>query len=279
MKTTRITSIGRSIDVNYPTNRAISIWALVVVVAGTILQVLSGEGWIPGGLWGVTAGLAVFLAWVTCRELDPDHALSAFVAAGLATLGLFLRDLPQLGAILWLVVVVRVVNRTVGLPATVLDSLGVLGLGIWFSYRGNWGYGAVTVIALLLDSQLPDPQRRQLVLAGVGAIAVGLVAVLEGTTWRSGGAAVWPGLLALGMCALFAPVLVAARSVESVGDETGERLSGVRVQAGQAIALLAGVQVALWSGEPGLVAMMPLWAAVLGASAYWLFSKVKGSSI
>jgi len=279
MKITRITAIGRPIDPSYPTNLAISIWALVVTLVATILQVLAGEGWLPGALQGVNAGLAVFLAWATCRELDPDHALSAFVAAGLATLGLLLPELPQLGAILWLLLAVRMVNRTVGLPATVLDSLGVLGLGIWFSYRGNWGYGAVTVIALLLDSQLPDPQRRQLVLAGVGAVAVGAVVVLGKTIWRSGGAAVWPGLLAVGMCAIFAPVLVAARSVESVGDETGERLSGIRVQAGQAIALLAGVQAAFWSGEPGLVAMMPLWAAVLGASAYWLFSKVKGSSI
>ena len=277
MKITRITSVGRPIDPNYPTNRAIVIWALVVTVAGAILQVLGGEGWIPGGLWGIGAGLAVFLAWATCREMDPDHALAAFVAAGLATVGVFCGGLPQLGAILWLLLVVRVVNRTMGLPATVLDSLSVLGLGIWLSYQGNWGYGAVTVIALLLDSQLPDPQRRQLVLTGVGAVAVGLVAVLRGTMWGSEGLAVWPGLIAAGMCAVFAPVLVGARSVESVGDETGERLKGERVQAGQGIALLAGVQAAFWSGEAGLGAMMPLWAAVLGASIYWLFLKVKGA--
>jgi len=284
MKITRVTSIGRPIDVNYPTNRAIVIWALVVAVAGATVQVLAGEGWASGGLWGINAGLAVFLAWAMCRELDPDHPLSAFVAAGLATAGLLpavgrvCYPPPQLLVILWLLVAVRVVNRTTGPPATVLDALGVLGLGAWLSYQGNWGYGALTVIALLLDGQLPDPQRRQRWFAGIGAVVVGVIAVLRGMPRGSGGSAVWPGLLAVGMCALFAPVFVAARSVESVGDQGGQRLIGVRVQAAQGIALLAGVQAAFWSGEAGLVAMMPLWAAVVGASIYWLFSKAKGAS-
>ena len=284
MKITRISSIGRPIDVNYPTNRAILIWTLVVAVAGATVQVLAGEGWVSGGLWGVNAGLAVFLAWAMCRELDPDHPLSAFVAASLATAGLLPAvgrvsyPPPQLLVILWLLVAVRVVNRTTGLPATVLDSLGLLGLGTWLSYQGNWGYGALTVIALLLDGQLPDSQRRQRVFAGIEAVVVAVIALLGDTPWGNGGTAVWPGLLAVGISALFAPVLIAARSVEGVGDETGQRLSGVRVQAGQGIALLAGIQAALWSGEAGLVAMLPLWAAVVGASIYWLFSKAKGAS-
>jgi hypothetical protein len=83
----------------------------------------------------------VFLAWVLCRELDPDHDLSAFVAVGLALGGLFLWGLTRLVVLLWLILILRVVNRTMGLPAGILDSLAVLGLGIWLSFGGNWGYG------------------------------------------------------------------------------------------------------------------------------------------
>ena len=284
MKVTSITAVGRSIDINYPTNRAIVICTLIVMLGGTIVQLWAGEGWVSSGLWGLNAGLAVFLAWAMCRELDPDHPLSAFVAAGLAMVGVLPAVvccpplLPQLTAILWLLVAMRVVNRTSGLSATVLDSLAVLGLGIWLSYPGNWGYGALTVIALVLDGLLPIPRRRQLAFAGVGAVVAGILLALRGALWKNGTPPLWPGLMALGMGATFLPVLVGARSVTSVGDATGDRLHGERVQAAQGVALLAGVQAAFWSGAPGLVAMMPLWAAVVGASIYWGYVKVRGAA-
>jgi hypothetical protein len=78
------------------------------------------------------------------------------------------------------------------------------------------------------------------------------------------------GLIGLGISVVFVPVVVGAGRVESVGDETGEVLRPVRVQMGQGLALLAGVAVAFWGGEVGLVSMLPLWAAALGGSIYWL---------
>lgn len=273
----QVTAIGRPIDPRYPTNLAIAIGAVVVAAGGTIVQRLSGERWAQSALWGLGAGLAVFLAWALCRELDPDNDLSAFVAAGLALVGLWLGGLPGFGELFWLLLITRIVNRTTGLPATVLDALGVLGLGGWLTFQGKWGYGAFTVVALLLDAQLPPRHRRQLLFAGLGVVVVVLAAILGPAVWGPEAVSLVAVGIALVGLVLFVPVIAGAREVTSLGDETEEPLRPIRVQAGQALALLTGLAVALWQGMAGLETMMPLWAAVVGAALYRLLRPLGGS--
>ncbi len=270
-----LTSIGRPVDLSYPTNRAIAMLTLVVMVGGAIVQWLMGAGWFDGALWGLEAGLTVFLTWALCRELDPDRALAAFVAAGGALVGLFLVGLPRLSVIFWLLLTVRVVNRTTGLPAGVLDALGLLGLSGWLSFQGNWGYSAIVALAFLLDGILDPPSRRQLIFAALGVVVTVAVVVLgAGSIWGTG-PSLASALVSLGLSLLFLPVMLASRRIESVGDETGDLLHPLRVQLAQLMVLLTGVETAFWSGTSGLWALMPLWAAVLGAAFYWLYAAIK----
>jgi hypothetical protein len=276
MSSNRVTSIGRPFDPKYPTNRAILALTVVVTVVGGLVQLLRGMGLLEGGLWGIRAGLAVFLAWMVCREFDPDHDLSAFVAAGLALVGLLWWDPPNLGALLWLALVMRVVNRTPGLPATVVDALAVVGVGGWLAWQGNWGYGVVTVLALILDGLLPPRNRQAVAFVSLGVAAAAIVAVWQGKMWGPGGPSVRDGALALAMGIASVPVIVASNRVRSVDDETGEPLTPLRVQAAQVLAVLAGVQAAVWDGMAGLASMSSLWAAVLGAGMYWVWGAVGG---
>ncbi len=276
MKMSDMTSIGRALDPEYPTNRAIAILTILVMLAGTLVQLLSGEAWGQSILWGVQAGITVFLAWALCRELDPDHPIVAFVATALALVALYVWGLPQLGAVFWLIILTRVVNRTVGPPAGVLDILGLLGLAGWLSLQAGWGYGAITALALLLDGLLPDRARRQLIFALLVVPVTVVVAIV-------GDAPVWPsavsltgGLIALGLSLLFVPVILASRSLESVCDQTEEPVKPVRVQAAQALALLAGVGASFVDGVGGMAALSPLWAATLGAAIGWLYNTVMG---
>jgi hypothetical protein len=63
--------------------------------------------------------------------------------------------------------------------------------------------------------------------------------------------------------------------VESVGDETGELLIPIRVQAAQALALLTGVQAAVLGGRTAVTALSPLWAATLGSTITWLHGTLR----
>jgi hypothetical protein len=275
MKMSELTTIGRSFDPSYPTNRAIAIVTILVMVGGALFQLVSGEGWGEGVLWGANAGLSVLLTWVLCRELDPDHALSAFVAVGLALVGLFLWGVPRLAVIFWLIVVMRLVNRTTGAPAGLLDSLGVLGLGSWLSLQGNWGYGIITAAAFLLDSQLPRRARRQLIPAALAVTATVTSAIVGRNVPWDGPASVVGGLTGLAVSVLFLPVLLSARRLESVGDRSQEPLEPIRVQAAQVLALLTAVEAAILGGTAAISLLLPLWAAVVGALLYCFYLAVK----
>ena len=270
MKRTDITSIGRAVDLTYATNRAIAVATVLVTVGGLFWRRLSGAPWLSSAAWGTQVGLTVFLTWALCRELDPDHAIASFVAAGLALVGVAAWSLPKLTAVLWLLILVRIVNRTTGLAAGALDALGLVGLGGWLSLQGTWGYGLVTAMALFLDSRLPDPARRQLLFALLSAVVTVLAAGLAiGSPWEAPSLA--GGLVALGLSSVFLPVIFSVRSLDSVGDETGERLAPARVRAAQVLALLAGVALAFLEGPSALVSLAPLWASVIGASSTWLY--------
>jgi hypothetical protein len=271
MRINNIIAIARPIDPNYLTNRAIAAVAMVVTAGGAIFQLLTGGELIQSALWGIAAGFAVFLAWALGRELDPDHDLSAFVAAGWALIGVLFLDLPSIIVLLWILLLVRIVNRTVGLPARIFDSLLILGLAGWLTLQGNWIVGLMTALAFFLDGQLSPPHRRQLLFAGitvlVTVISFFLTGGIHGEAQLSS-----PGLLALlAVSALFVLVIIDSRELRTLGDQTSEPLNPRRVQAAQIIALLTGIQFALWRGDPSLVSLMPLWAAMLGVALYRLF--------
>ena len=271
MKLNDFTALARTpIDLSYPTNRAIAVLTTVVAIAGAILHLLRGTTPLESVLWGIAAGLAVFLTWALGRELDPDHDLSAFVGAGLVLIALLLVDAPSLLLILWLLSVLRTVNRTVGLPAKPLDSLWVLGLSAWLTWQGYWMVGLVTAVAFLLDGLLPPPLRRQLLASGLAFLATVILSIFHGGMAMESGPTMLVVVFSIVVAGLFLPVIAITREVEAVGDATGEVLNPRRVQAAQVVALLTAILFAWWAGASGLITLLPLWAAMIGVGLYRL---------
>jgi hypothetical protein len=284
MQFTDFTTLGRPIDPRYPTNVAISIVSVVVAAGGAVYRIVVGDPWLDGILWGVGAALAVFLAWALGRELDPDHDLAAFAGAALALPALIWLGQPAFLAIFWVLLLVRVVDRTVGLPARLLDSLALLGLAGWLAWQGSWPAALLSGLAFLLDAFLPpsdpsregDPRRRHLILAAV-ALAAAVVAAI----WRGDGqagaalsAGAWAGLAVVSV--LFLVVIATSRRVTSVCDARARPLVAVRIQADQALALLAGLLFAWQQGVDGVQALAPLWAAMLGVALWRIGTLVAG---
>jgi hypothetical protein len=269
------TSVGRPIDPNYPTNRAIATLAALVALAATVWKLATGLALLQSTLWGLSAGLAVFLTWAVCRELDPDNDLSAFVAVGWALIGLIFWGLPNASVLFWILLTVRIVNRTTGLSATIFDSLGVVAFGSWLSFQGNWGIGFFTALAFFLDAQLPSGKQQQMIFALVSGVLAALALVIGNTAFNTNDTPLALGI-ALGCIVFFWPVFAGSQIMATIADDTGEALNGNRVQSGQILALATGLEVALWQGTAGLAAMMPVWAAVLGAASYRWVIRLRG---
>ena len=271
MKISDITTLGRTpIDPSYPTNRAIAALALVVAIAGTIVHLLTGAALLESVLWGIGAGFVPFLTWALGRELDPDHDLSAFVGAGLVLIAFLLPDMPSLVLILCLLLVLRIVNRSVGLPAKPLDSLGVLGLGAWLAWQGYWMVGLMTAVAFLLDGLLSQPLRYHLFVSGLAFVTTVAIAIFHGEMAMESGPTMPLVIASVVLVGLFTIVIATTRKVEAVGDATGKVLNPRRVQAAQVLALLTGLLFAWWAGASGVVTVLPLWAAMIGVSLYRL---------
>ncbi|NBC46886.1 MAG: hypothetical protein GVY22_02600 [Gammaproteobacteria bacterium] len=279
MELRQVSGLARPIDLDHPTNRWIGALTLVILISGTLIGALAGQGWLAAIGWSTLAALAFFLAWALARELDPDAELAAFVAAGftlpaLAAAGLGWLPLPDLAALFLILLALRVVNRTTGVAATLPDTLGVLGLGLWLGYAANPVYLVLAVAALLIDALLGRPDIRRLLLAGGAAVAGVLLLSFTDAPLSDSilARALAPVALLAGIliAALFATVIRAAGQIQSHSDDTDEPLSSRRVRAGQGLALLTGLGLTLWQGYAGLFGLLPLWAAMAGTGAYRL---------
>lgn len=268
MKLHDVTALGRPIDPAYRTNRAIAALSLVVLVAAILVRLAGGAAVLEGVVWGTSAGLVVFLTWALARELDPGFDLSAFVGTGLMIVALLFVELPSLLVLFWMLLALRIVNRSTGLPARPLDSVAVLGLGGWLTWQGYWVAGLVTAVAFLLDGLLPRPLKYHLLVAGIALLMTLILTVFQGNLAIES-ALEMPMVLVVGVAtSLFLFLIATSRTVKATGDATGEPLDARRVRAAQGLALLTGLLLAGWEGTSGVVAVLPLWAAGVGAALY-----------
>jgi hypothetical protein len=273
----RWTSIPRDIDPKLASHRAIlSISAAAVGVGGLV-------AWVGGGLslWqallrGISVGVATFLSWVIARELDPDQARSALIGLPLAAAIVIAAGAPEWLALFWVIICLRIVNRSTGLAAKPFDSLLLLGLGLAVGWRMSALFVVLAAIALGCDAFIQPGHRVHRALS-VFLLLIGLVSIV---IWPPAGSALaltgWSG-------AAFALVIyggwtVIQPAVESVGDYSGETLAMARLRAAQWLAaavMLAGLAAI---GASAMVSFSSLLAAMLGVAAYGWGRRFTGSA-
>lgn len=280
MDTYQLSSLGRTLDPRYPTNRWIIIIGFLVAAGGLVYRLVLGEPLLEAVWWAFQAAAMAGLAWVLGRELDPDHEYAAFVGVPLVLAGMLLLGPGSILAGLWLIMVLRLLTRSAGVRVPVTDPLIVLAFGLWMTYQGGWVYGVVTALAFALDALLPQGERRQFLFAALALVGTLVVVAVtdaggtKGSTLLAGtGLPAWSA--AVGAAVLFLPVIAGASRVSSVGDANGEPLRPRRVQAAQALVLLGGLGLVLLQGETGLSAWLPFWSAVLGLALYRVLALVR----
>ena len=157
----RFTHLGRPVDPAYPTNAAIAALSVATLIAVSLWQLLYRDsGFMSALIQGGQLAGVVFLTWALGREVDPDANSVAFLAIAPAVVLSVLVGVPDFSLLFLALLLLRVVNRSIGLPAKRSDSLLVLALASWLGLNGAW-YGLLcTAVAFLLDSVLVNPLPR-----------------------------------------------------------------------------------------------------------------------
>lgn len=256
----RFTSIARPVDPRYPTNRALMVVLPLMAVASIGLASPLG---LDGSLLRVAlvSMLVGFAAWALTRELAPDDDAAAFVAVALAWPAyLFFGSGSVLLAFVALFLV-RIVNRSTGLPARPPDTIAVLGLSVWAAVTLEQHLILLLAAAAFsLNATLEKPQRYHLLAAFVCLAIFGWLNV-AGHPFTPARLTMldWSVLAALAAANLW--VIRRIGEPVSVSDVYAERLDRSRVKAGLLLGYLLAFQALLTDGRDAWLAT-PLWACV-----------------
>jgi hypothetical protein len=266
-------ALARPLDRNYPTNLAVMILAPSAALALGGLALWQKQSVLTALETAVRGALTAFGGWALAREIAPDDNPAAFVSLGLALVAILAIPQASVLPLFTALMLARIVNRSVGIPATLVDSIAVAFLAAWTaSHTGNGGPLIVASVAFGLDAMLARPLRRQWIFAILCLIAG--VAVLFSARAATGDEVTVSSYVPIVIIGLgYAIVFFRTRMVRSVGDLSGETLDAIRVRAAMAVAGLIAGQGALVGGI-ALDQSSIVWAVLAGLPLMAIFRPI-----
>lgn len=254
----RFTHLGRSVDLAYPTNRAIIVMSLSVLLGVAAWGLLVQDWLLRVALaQGVGYAGAVFLTWALGREFDPDGEILAFFPIPLMLLLLFWLGHPDFRLLFLNLLLMRIVNRTTGLAAKPGDVLFVLVLMTWSAHDGYWYIVLCTAIAFGLDAFLVQPQRSHRWVAML-LLIIAIFLFFKSDLLYNFNLLGWGLWLVLGGIAGVSVMLFSISEIGSASDYGGI-LHLQRVQAAWLLVLLSVLLTSCFQPQ-GLAMVAPIWA-------------------
>lgn len=262
-------SLARTVDPRIPSNRNILILSTIVAVAMGLFRLTQAIALDQAAIAAAGAGAFTFLAWATGREIDPDHNFSANVAAVATAIALFVGGMSHLLLVGMALVTLRMVSRTTGLSLWVSDALlMVVGVIVTVALTGAWLIGLVVAAGFALNARFaPDEEPN----SNVFALMAAALTLVTGTLGYVGAPAsvfnpAWFIAAMVVAVAYIAVIMRDPKQLQSTGDFTGQALQYRRVMASRGLALAAGIALILWGGTAGIIALVPVWAAMFGVA-------------
>jgi hypothetical protein len=207
------------------------------------------------------------MAWAFSREIDPDQPYAAFLGMAF-TLGAYLFNYYETTHFLWLLLLLmlfRITNRTTGLPAKWIDTLGIVILACYLSFSINWIVGLIAGLALWIDFKSYEPMIRHGWASIVVFIAAMIALVTDPLPTGFNDNNIW---LVIGSVVIFVPYIITSVPVISFTDATGEKLDNKRIQLTQILALFSIIMFIFWQGISGFLMLMPLWCTMLAVCIF-----------
>jgi len=266
----KYTSIGRPLELQYPTNKAVLILMPVAALLGAVTTWLAGGQLLQVLQSAFSFLLICFGSWALARELFPDDNPAAFISMVLALLAALAFDSPGILIVFATLGLVRIVNRSTGKPALKSDSIIVMLLTFWVIYATQSPFfGAVAAAAFIFDGTLKEPLRHQWIFALIcfGGMVVYMIDHDAGLSYFQAPDSLleWLSLAVLLVLALNMFLL---KEVCSCGDISDKTLDLSRVKGGMSVGLFAAFQ-----GLADAEAVIILVASVAGIGIGMAFRK------
>lgn len=278
----RWTSLFRAYDLRLTSNRVILLLSAAGGALGFALGLVGSPDVWPAFGRAAVGVVTPFAAAAVAKELDPDHPLSAVLAAalGLPAVWVVVATPQSLLALLWLLLLLRFINRSTGLAPKVTDALAVLLFSGWLTWIGSPLFGVLGGAVLALDALLPSGRRAHAALGGATIIAAVAYWFDHANHYGPQPHDTWLGVVLLTTAVALIGVILSCTVVLMPGDATGRPLDSSRFQAAQIVALAVGLSFASWHGNAGATFFATLWAALVGAAiVHWVVAGARRSPV
>lgn len=253
-------TLGREIDIQYATNRYILIITLVSTLLGMILR---GDF-----VTGLQVGGTIFLTWVLGREIDPKREYSAFIGVAVAFAYSFLADTFMVSflELAFIMLLLRLINRTCGSKPTLLDAGVIFGLAAYLYYSfNNPIFLILYVIGLFISQTFKEDQLFNIFIAAGAGFALGYLFFLMTNNLAFSSPILSPWFLIL-LTFLYGIVSYLDHD-RKVYDDKGQLISSVRIVRAQLFFAFAVLVIAFLS-DSLFGNMVAYIAAMAGAIIY-----------
>jgi hypothetical protein len=265
-------ALTRTLEPGITSNRFIMVVTPLASAVAGLGALLTGDALQEAIPFGLGSGGVAFIAWAAARELDPDHPLSAGMAALIAAPLVVIGSPDLLGPGL-VVLIGRLVAGTTGRLPTRADVIVlVVGAGL-VAYRDvGPAFVSVATVGVIAVAVLEPRVRGRMLLAAAGM--AGFAAVIGWLAGRSPTGPATPGggalvLLWAGCAVAMVSLVVLGRLVAHADSASGGFVQTRRVRVARATVAAAAVAPWLWVGAAGVTPSIALWAALAGTVAGW----------
>ncbi|MCD4807615.1 MAG: hypothetical protein K8R13_08635 [Methanococcoides sp.] len=268
-----ITTLGRKLDLEYPNNRLIIQLATLVTISALVFYLIITKEISTSFVYGIKAGITTFLLWAISREINPDHESVAFIPVIFTLPHVIIYGLHPIFPLTWFLLLLRLVNRSTGAKAGIIDSLAILSIGAFLTYQLSWVFGTISALGFFLDGRLSSPYRGHLIPAVLLLLYSGLALIHESTDVVMDISLL--KIVAFTVMILLAlPLFTNKAPIISIGDRTGERLDEQRIKATQLLAVFSVSAFMLFSTSSD--GFWPLvWTIPASAGLYKVLLEIK----